>query len=395
MICTTLALLLLQGAPPPVYAIASTTSDSRLPQDTICRDEELFRRDYNDSWPRVMVTQQTWMSFLGDMDSDGLFDFPAGIDAVALAAPDSTTTPTLMDLWFSSDQDFLGFQDGDILHLSPMGGVEVIYSEADLYNLLQPTSGAIDIDALHFMENKVVRLSLANNLTGTILGDLQDGDILDWTPEANIITVVATEADVQAWVNHATGGTAAIGDVKALSMLPNSMVMAFTVQAPTAIDASVFSNENGGSLIPGWEENDWSFQQSSELDALCFVPATLGQPLVLSTDVAYVQPGAPIQLRMHHATPGAPLQGMVGTTFSIRSQFLGQAGISVVNPYQGFSRTWPARNQPPLIADSSGSASYDAMLPNLPPGATSLTLWCQAADPTGQGWSTPIVLRLE
>lgn len=395
MICTALTLLLLQGAPPPVYAIASTTSDSRLPQDAICRSEELLRRDLHDAWSRVAVTQQTWMSLMGDMDADGLFDFPAGIDAVSLAPPAAPAEPSIMDLWFSSDRDFLGFKDGDILRISPLGAVELVYSEASLHSLLQPTSGTIDIDALHIIEPKVVRFSLANNLTGTNFGDLKDGEIWEWNTGAQTVSLIATEADVQNWVDTATGGSSAIGDLKSLSMLPGTSIMAFTVQAPTAMDASVFSNENGGHLLLGWEESDWAFQESTELDALCFVPAEFRQPIVLSTDVAYVQAGSQIKLRMHHATPGAQLQGIAGTTFTIHSQLNGHSGVAVVNPFLGASRNWPAPNQAPIFADASGSASYDANLPNLPSGAAYLTLWCQALDSNSQGWSTPIVLRLE
>lgn len=395
MICTALAFVLLQGASPPVYAIASTTSDSRLPQDSICRSGELLRRDLDDSWSRVAVPQQTWMSLLGDMDADGLFDFPAGIDAVSLAEPAAFTSLDVTDLWFSSDRDFLGFKDGDILRISPLGGVEIVYSELSLDALLQPTSGTIDIDALCIMTPKIVRVSLANNLAGTILGDLKDGDILEWNPGAQTVSLIATEADVQSWVDQATGGSSAIGDLKSLSMLPNTSIMSFTVQAPTAMDASVFSNENGGSLVTKWQESDWSFQQSTELDALCFVPAEFHQPIVLSTDVAYVQAGSQIKLRMRHATPGASLRGIAGTAFSIQPQMDGHAGFAVVNPFLGASRNWPAWNQPALFADASGSASYQANLPNLPPGAAFLTIWCQALDSQSQGWSTPIILRLE
>jgi hypothetical protein len=395
MICTALALLLLQSAPPPMYAIASTTSDSRLPQDSICRNEELLRRDLQDSWPRVAVTQQSWMSFLGDMDGDGLFDFPAGIDAVSLLPPVAPAEPSLVDLWFSSDRDFLGFKDGDILRLSPLGGVELVYSEVSLHATLQPTSGSIDIDALYVLEPKVLLISLANNLTATNLGDIKDGDILEWNPSAQTVTIFAREADVQNWVDTATGGSSAIGDLKSLSMLPGTPHLAFTVQAPTAMDASVFSNENGGTLVQSWQESDWAFQESTELDALSFVPEEFRQPIVLSTDVAYVQPQSRIKLRMHHATPGAQLRGIAGTTFTIQSQLNGHAGVAVVNPFVGASRNWPAANQAPLFADASGSAAYDAVLPSLPAGAAFLTLWCQALDSQSQGWSTPIVLRLE
>jgi hypothetical protein len=211
MICSALALLLMQGAAPPMHAIASTTADSRLPQDSICRDEALLRRDLADQWSRVHTSQHAWMSFVGDLDADGLFDYPAGIDAISLSTAGLSGAPTLLDLWFSSDRDFLGFKDGDILKISPLGGVEVVYSEIELDALLQPASGTIDIDALTILGPNTLRLSLANNLSGTILGDVLDGAILEWDPSAQSIVMIASEADVQQWVDQAVSGASAIG----------------------------------------------------------------------------------------------------------------------------------------------------------------------------------------
>lgn len=395
MICSALALLLMQGVAPPMHALASTTADSRLPQDSICRDEALLRRDLNDQWSRVHTSQHGWMSFIGDMDADGLFDYPAGIDALSLNTDGLIDAPTLMDVWFSSDRDFLGFKDGDILKISPLGGVEVVYTEDALDALLLPSSGTIDIDALTILGPNTLRLSFANNLTGTILGDILDGAILEWNPSANTISLIATEAEVQQWVDSAVSGASAIGDLKSLSMLPGSTTMAFTVQAPTSQDASVYSNDAGGSIVPGWGEDDWGFQQSSELDALCFIPSSFEQPVVLSTDVAYVNQGEAVKFRMRHAEPGHQLAGIAGSAFHLQPHWRGLSGIAVVDPMFGPSRSWPAAQQVDIYADSSGAAQYVAVMPTLPVGVTSLTIWMQAMDLDKQSWSSPIVLRLE
>jgi len=335
------------------------------------------------------------MSLLGDLDDDGMFDFPAGIDAISMVRNGPGLPSGLLDLWFSCDRDFLGFEDGDILRLTPAGGLEVVYSELHLASTLLPSSGTIDIDALLVVEPKVLRISLSNNLAGTTLGDLKDGDILEWRPDINHVSLVASEADVQAWVDNATGGSSAIGDLKSLSLLPGSNTMAFTIQAPTAIDASVFCADNGGELVLEWQETDWGFQQETELDSLCFIDGTFSQPIVLATDVAYVHVGDEVKLRMHHATPGTQLFGIAATNFRLQPQLNGHAGLGVVDPFLGSSRSWPGSGQPPIIVDPSGSAEHLLRMPNLPPGVASLPVWFQVIDRGGQGWSTPIILRLE
>ncbi|MCP4093700.1 MAG: hypothetical protein GY747_09655 [Planctomycetes bacterium] len=395
MICTALALLLMQGVAPPMHAIASTTSDSRLPQDSICRDEALLRRDVNDQWPRVHTSQHAWMSFVGDLDADGLFDYPAGIDAVSLSTAGLSHAPTLLDCWFSSDRDFNGFKDGDILKISALGGVEVVHTEGELDALLQPTSGNVDIDALAFLGSSILRLSFANNLSGTILGNILDGAILEWDTSANTIVMIASEADVQQWVDQAVVGASSIGDLKSLTMLPGTTAMAFTVQAPTSDDASVYTNDGGGKMVTGWQEADWQFQQSTELDALCFVSGEFEQPVVLSTDVAYVQQGEAVKLRMRHAEPGHQLAGIAGKAFHLQPHWRGQSGLAVVDPLLGPSRSWPAASQMDIFADSSGAAGYVAVMPNLPVGVSSVNIWLQALDLDGHGWSSPVVLRLE
>ncbi|MDP7062416.1 MAG: hypothetical protein QF489_05710 [Planctomycetota bacterium] len=366
-----------------------------MPQDSICRDEALLLHDRNDRWPRVHTSQHAWMSYFGDMDDDGLFDYPAGIDAICLVAPPNGAVPTLLDCYFSSDRDFHGYKDGDIFTLSTSGGVQVVFGEDELHALLQPSSGTIDIDALAIWSADILRISLANNLGGTLLGDISDGDILEWDTSTNGVTILATEADVQQWVDQAVGGASAIGDLKSLTMLPGSNSMAFTVQAPTADDASVYSDEAGGSIVQGWHESDWQFQQSTELDALCFVPTTFKQPVVLSTDVAYVQAGHGVKIRLRHAEPSHQLAGIAGIGVHLKAHWRGRSGLAVVDPLFGPIRLWPAANQENILADASGAADYVAVMPQLPPGIPAMKVWFQAMDMDGCSWSSPIVLRLE
>jgi len=395
MIATTLALLFaMQGQPPSLQALASTSADSRLPQDTLCRDEAILRRSDTDVWARVFAPQQTWMSHLGDMDDDGLFDLPDGIDALAYFPEMQGNAESLFDIVFSSDRDFQGFKDGDILRLSRSGGVKIVHSEGALDAALLPTSGSIDIDGLAVISDNVFLLTFKDSLNGTVVGDVLDGDIVQWDTTTGVITRFADELQVQAWVENATGSTASIGDVKSLSFHPISGDLLFTVQSPSAIDATVFSALNNGEILQGWEEGDWGFQISTEIDALSFIPEELKQPVILSTDVNYLNPGESFQLRMRHAEVGVRLSGMAGPQYQILSSPRGGSGYTVLDLNVRPLHRWPGRSANPIITDASGTASFQTRAPNLPAGMTSATLWYQVYA-HGGGWSTPLVFRVE
>jgi len=395
MIVITLVLLFAsQGQAPSLQALASTSADSRLPQDNICRDEAILRRSDTDLWARVFAPQQTWMSHMGDSNADGVFDLPDGIDAVTYLPSVGTQAPSIFDLAFSSDRDFLGFQDGDILHLSRNGGMQVLHSETELEAVLLPSSGSLDIDALAFVSASVYRFSLKDGLVGTVLGDLSDGDVLEWDISAGSISLIATEAEVQAWVTNATGSASAIGDVKALSFHPVTGEMLFTVQSPSSIDATVFAADQNGTILVGWEEDDWGFQISTEIDALSFIPAELEQPVILSTDVNYLHPGESFQLRVRHAAAGTRLSGMAGPQYQVVTSTRGGVGYAVLDLGVPPIHRWPAPSASPLFADSNGGASYMARTPSLPAGMTSVMLWYQVFA-HGMGWSSPVAIRVE
>lgn len=395
MIVTSLALFFaLQGQPPAMQALASTSVDSRLPQDTICRDEAILRRSDSDVWGRVFAPQQTWMSHVGDMDGDGLFDFPDGIDALSYQANFAGDTPGIFDLVFSSDRDFQGFSDGDILRLSRSGGIEIVHSEGALDAALLPLSGSLDIDGLAIVSDNVYLVTFKDSLNGTTVGDVLDGDILRWDATTQSITRFADELQVQAWVDNATGSTNPIGDVKSLSFHPVSGELLFTVQSPSAVDATVFSASQQGEILVGWEEDDWGFQISTEIDALCMIPEELEQPIILSTGVNYLNPGESFLLRMRHATPGVRLSGMAGPHYQILDSTRGGAGYTVMDLDSRPLHRWPARSANPLFADASGAADFQTQAPGLPVGMLSATLWYQVYA-HGEGWSSPLVFLVE
>ncbi|MGB0952481.1 MAG: hypothetical protein ACPG31_04610 [Planctomycetota bacterium] len=384
----------LQGAQPPLQAFASTSADSRLPQDTICQDDVLLRRSEADSWARVAVPQQTWMALLGDIDGDGLFDRPDGIDALAYLPDGMGNAPSVFDFVFSCDRDCFGFKDGDVLRLNRQGGLELVYAEDALEAILLPTGGSLDIDALTFPAPGQLYFSLKDSLSGTVLGDIQDGDVLCWDLAGQFVTVIADEAIIQGQVSYATGSSSAFGDVKALSIHPVTQELLYTIQSPSGSDAAVFGEGQGGRILPNWAEDDWQFQLSTEIDALAFVPAEVAQPIVLSTDVAYLSPNSVFQLRMRHAQAGERLSGAASPHKSIQSSLLGGVGYSVVDLGAQPLHRWPGRSQPALFADNSGTADFQTRTPFLPAGMLSAQIFYQVHGGIS-GWSSPLLIEVE
>ena len=68
------------------------------------------------------------------------------------------------------------------------------------------------------------------------------------------------------------GETLKIGDVLGLAYDAVNTALLFTVQSPSAYDATVFSDVNGGTLVPGFGEVSLGFANAVELDALSLLP---------------------------------------------------------------------------------------------------------------------------
>jgi len=379
---------------PPVFAIASTTADSRLPQDAFLSPQALLRLEEGDAWGRCQLPQQGWQALWGDLDGDTWADYPAGIDALDLLPPPQGAPTTLLDLQFSMDRDAFGFQDGDILGLDPSGKPKVVVSEATLVAALDLQSGGIDLDALCRQEDGSIWFSLKDNATSRSLGPLEDGAILAFSPDSGSVAIIADEATVQTWVTAARGSSAAFGDLKALARHPYSHALLFTIQSPSSEDGSVFTNQGGGFLLQGWQERAWHFQVSSELDALTFPQAWWPQAPVLSTDLTHLAAGLPFQLRVRHASPFSLLRGRASSVQLLRRSSRG--GLALSTPALGPEAfVWPGPGELPLTTDGSGSATYDAVAPPLPAGVAAMRFSYQLLDLGEAGISTPLGLRIE
>src|SRR5262249_25937671 len=79
--------------------------------------------------------------------------------------------------------------------------------------------------------------SLQNDLVGSVLGTVEDGDVLRYAN--GVVTRVLSEADVQAKFTQATGLTSAILDVLSLEFVNGEVWV--TTQSPSAFDGAVLS----------------------------------------------------------------------------------------------------------------------------------------------------------
>ena len=385
----------------PLAALASTTSDSRLAQDPIIHDEAWIRRSEGPPGAKAYLTRHAQMALAGDLDGDGLFDALGGVDALCTWPSVSSASPGPMDFCFSMVSDVGPFADGDLLRFDLAQGLVAVITEADFVAALQPASGSFDLDAATYRDSQdQLWFSVGSNLSGTVLGDVQDGDVLVWDRLNGVMSRAFTEAEVQALTDQATGGGTAIGDVLALSFLPGTMDLGYVVQAPSSLDGGVLVLDASGvappRILAGWEEVDWDFQQATEIDALAFVGQGLVQPPVLDLDLPFFTPGDVARFKLRHAIPGSVAKGFRGRWTAFDSRPGVGIGFLYLDPNDPILIAQVTHgNTHPQIVDPSGSASYDWTIPVLPPGLPFVDLYFQALDDSGGGWSAPIVLRIQ
>lgn len=392
-----LALLLLpvlqSGSPSPtVVALASPSADTVLTADPQCQDADLIRFAAGDAWARLWMPQGAWNAVLGDVDLDGLLDGPAGVDAITWDSTAASGGRRIVNLWFSSDADFLGWKDGDVLRVTEAGTLEQVYTE-DQFRVALGTTSSFDVDALERDASGRIWFSLRDGISASNLGAIEDGDVLVFDPVVGTCWRHATEPQVQAWVDQAMPGAGALGDLKSLAIHPVTGELLFTIQSPSAADASVFSSAGGGSLLPEFEEARWGFLQATELDALTLTLDGPSQPPVLSAETAYAVPGQTFGLTIRHAMPNGSLLGVVGATRLLVKTQRGGFGYVAFDP-RGVTRNWPAAQSGDMTADASGSVTASFTVPIPPPGYGTLDLVFQAWDRSSAQLSTPVLVRV-
>ncbi|MDG2310476.1 MAG: hypothetical protein P8L98_07850, partial [Planctomycetota bacterium] len=236
-------------------------------------------------------------------------------------------------------------------------------------------------------------LSFRDGLQSSSLGAIADGDIISWNPQTGAASIYANESDVQAWVNNAMGGAAAIGDVKSISFDTGRQALLFSVQSPSDQDATVFTAADGGSVFHELFEPSWQFRVPTELDALCLAPQRVTQIPILSVSVPYVQQGSEVKLRIRHALAQANIIGACSSVYKIMLWPNASVGFSVLSRNALYYQTWPLAGEPTLQSDHYGSASYSFKLPSLPIAVSEVLVYCQARI-YGQGLSSPLKLQI-
>lgn len=385
------------GGPPhsmPVYALATVSADSRLMQDPFVGPEDILRLQEGDPWAKTLFPLQAWQALWGDQDGDTWADGPQGLDALDLPSRADGRGVTLLDLLFSMERDAFGWKDGDILGLDTDGKPYAVVMEDTLVQALSLTGGGIDLDALCRQEDGSYWFSLKDRATSAVHGVMEDGAILSYQPNTGVTQVIATEAEVQTWVSAARGSSQSLGDVKSLARHPHTGILLFTIQSPSADDATVFTNQGGGYALSGWSESAWKFQLPTEIDGLCFPADWQPQVPILATDLNHLPPSSPIQIRLRHATPFSLVRGRVASEQAVRRSARGGLGISTPGR-GGIALRWPVAPEFPLTTDRDGNATYDGFTPPLPAGASFAWFSYQVIDLGEGGISTPLLLRIE
>lgn len=378
----------------PQSALASTTSDSQLAVDPVCHDEALLQLTAQTPHATLYWPRSAWFAQLRDGDSNGQLDLLPGVDALTVRLRNGALRFTPADLVFSLDTAYLQFEDGDLLRINTHGGIECVLPEVTLVNAFSISSGNFDLDAAH-LAGELLFFSVKDGMQSDWLGPIEDGDLLYYRCDDGTAGRIWTEAQVQAMVDHARPGSGAIGDLRSIAADPTTEELCFTVQAPTAHDASLYSESGGGRIVPGFEEDDYGFQSSTELDAFTFLPASFQPGPVLDVDLPYGGSGESIRLKLRHGTPGGRARGIMtrrrGFADSLRGGvsaiFLDQSDPLYQRQYQ---RGW----MHPTSLDSAGSGTFLWEAPALPPQLTHVDHYFQAVDAASGALSNPVLVRL-
>lgn len=250
--------------------LVSTSADSDLWGQPVA-DEDVVLHPSGQT-ARVAVPAASLAALAGD-DGSGLHLGFGDVDALHVDPSALVGDGLLVSL--VSDEH--GLRDGDVFGFGP-DGPQVVLSEDELLVAIGSVDGNLDVDAIHRDGSGTWFFSLAEDeesttLSGDLPGEIQDGAILGWVPGSPAAFVVHTESAVDALVAAALGGSGG-GDVKGLARDPITGALIFSVQSPSAHDASVFSEAGGGLLVDGHQESDFGFGAATELDALAVAPVT-------------------------------------------------------------------------------------------------------------------------
>lgn len=299
---------------------------------------------------------------------------PGDVDAIAMLP--GTAAGRRGSIAFSLLSNEGGFLDGDILGVGPNGALEVLVTESTLLAALGLPLGGIDVDGLDFDDQGRLLFSLQNNASGSVIGYVNNGDILRLEANGGLSRVYA-EDEVQAALDVALTDAglpiAPLGDVHGIAFFGGDVYVA--VQSPTAVDGSILRMGS----VPALVADEVSLGlQGSELDGLVALGANWNVGSV-GLDHSSAMPGNVVRGEGHGFTPDSLVMILMA----------GQPGFGLDLGFGGFGELFIDPNDPWLqvaaaagfslvASDASGSFGMDFQLP---PGEWG-GMWSG-----GQGWS--------
>ncbi len=385
------ALPSLASAQAPPRFVMSMSGPGTLNGATIA-DNELVVKEQGQA-ARPFLLGQALAYWFGDRNSDSKMDEPNDIDALEITAVPAGR-PIAEGVWFSMLSDQGGFKDGDVLRFDPSttGGVKVEYSEASLAQAMGANDGNIDIDAIAIDPTGALLFSTAEDETcGPANVVVEDGAVWILQKGGTIATVLFGAATMEGFVQHALGSTVSVNDVTSLEVVGTEVL--FTVQAPTAEDATVFSVAAGGSIYTGFREGDWGFSNGIEADALASVDATPFPSLEVGPTPATT--GTPVTAALAGITPSSPYALLLATGVAPGSASFAIPGFGALALDPGNALFQVCVQNLPLVigfSDSIGYGSFGGVAPG--PAAVAIDLAVQAIDLANGRISNPVLLEL-
>jgi hypothetical protein len=343
----------------PAYDVLISLSGDDVLASGPVRDQDLVLQA--PGAPAKLAWPSETFSWLAGDGGTGKWPVFTDIDAVA----DLGGATADEGLYISLGSDEAGFKDGDVLRCGP-GGLSVWMSEADFMGATGCTDGNIDLDALQIDADGTLIFSFADNeassfLSGDGSGSIKDGDVLSWVPTSANAQIVYTETQINALVKHALASTTAVSttDTTAVARDPSTGALLFAVQSPTAEDATVFSEADGGSVVAGHAEKDLGFTVGPEIDALSVAVSHFPVATVSS---GKVPAGAPLSVSLSGGKPGIPHFVLASLTLDgLGKPALEGWGRFVLHGDAVLVATW--LSGPVIVPDATGGGTLTTVLP--------------------------------
>ncbi len=249
-VAAALAVLPAAAQSPPLVVSTSADLSATAGHDAI--DDAGLVRVEKGGVPSHYFSEGHWQGAAGRV--------PGDVDGIAVRPSFHPADHRALAFTMQSDEG--GFEDGDVLTIAQGGGFEVVHAETDLAAALAFNGSGFDLDAIAYDDQGRLLFSLQANLAATVLGPIEDGDVLRLEADGTVSRVFF-EADVQSAYSAATGLVSSVGDVLALEFQAGEVWVG--IQSPSSAD--------GGVLVLGavprieYDEDDLGLD-GAELDGL-------------------------------------------------------------------------------------------------------------------------------